>query len=132
MTRIFCGLVLLSAIGFVVPRASAKSIVVEKNDVTDTYNCEGGTANVKGNRDTVTLTDCSQVSITGNYNHVTLSGNSPDLDVMGNNNQVAAGHVKKISTMGNKNAVTWTSPNEDEKPSISNLGNGNSISRAKE
>ena len=132
MNRITYSLAMLVVMAFLTPHAVAGSVVVDKNNVTKTYDCAGGAASINGNRNILTLSNCSQVSVAGNYNQITLSGDSPDLSVPGNDNHVVAGNVKKISTLGNKNIVTWTSPKEDEKPSILNPGTGNSISRLKE
>lgn len=123
MNRTIHILATLSFLALMMPYAAGKTVVIDKNDTVKTYDCEGSDASIEGNRNTVTLSHCSQVTVIGNYNHVTLAEDCPDLAVPGNYNQVAAGQVKKINTMGNDNTVTWTSPKEDDRPSVSNLAN---------
>lgn len=89
-------------------------------------NCSGGVATVSSNKNALTFKNCSKVVVQGNKNTIALEG-CKALEVPGNSNTVKAGVVKSLNTMGNKNTVTYKLGPKKEKPSISNLGNENTI-----
>jgi hypothetical protein len=118
---------LVSALGSIaggMTRLGDISVVEDKQ--TGVRDCAGGVASVASNKNVLTLKNCKKVSVAGNKNVLTLEG-CKALEVPGNENTVKAGTVKSIDTMGNKNTVTYKPGPKKEKPSISNLGNGNKI-----
>src|SRR5581483_11696150 len=81
MNRLSYCIVTLAVIVLCAPHAIAGSVSVDKNNVTNSYDCDGESASINGNRNTLTLNNCSEVSVAGNYNQITLTGNSSALAV---------------------------------------------------
>jgi hypothetical protein len=93
--------------------AAADPWVVGGNDKTVTHNCHGGAAIIDGNRNTLTLEECSTVQVNGN------------------NNVISAAAPDELNVMGNKNQITWSKKPDGSAPRISNLGSGNKIQEKK-
>jgi hypothetical protein len=110
-------------------RPAPPPIVVRGNGESKSYDCKGAAIAVDGDENHLSLRNCSKVMVNGNENDLRLEENCPALSIPGNDNVVAAGKVETISILGNENTVTWTSDSPGRKPSISNLGSGNSVSR---
>lgn len=91
----------------------AKKIIIDKNELTKTINCQG-----------------DEVIVSGNENELTIKGECSRLYVPGNKNIIDVEAVAEIDTPGNKNTVTWEKGIDDKKPSISNLGSNNKIKKA--
>ncbi|WP_425145599.1 DUF3060 domain-containing protein [Deinococcus sp.] len=68
-------------------------------------------------------------TITGNSNKLTLTGNCTKLSVQGNKNVVSVAVVGQIVATGNGNSVTWGKALRGSKPSITQIGNGNKITK---
>lgn len=69
------------------------------------------------------------VTINGNRNKLTLRGECHALTLSGNGNTVEVETVTSISLPGNHNQVAWGKAAGGEKPQITDLGNGNSVTR---
>ena len=125
-------LLALTALGLVLltPSARAEETTVTRNKQTGTIDGKGGVVKIMGNQNTYTIKNASLVSVLGNQNALTLEGCTV-LDVMGNKNTIKAGPAKTIKVMGNKNTITFQPGPKGEKPTISNLGNGNRIDPAR-
>ena len=86
-------------------------------------------ATVNENQHRVTLTCHGEdITINGNRNMITLRGACRRLTVAGNSNMVTTDAVGTIETPGNSNTVVWSGK---KSPKVTNLGNGNTIARAK-
>lgn len=92
--------------------STRQAIVVDEGDQNRSYDCGGGTAVVNGGDNTLAFRNCTQISIHGSDNTITAVG------------------ARSLNIWGNENTVTWTEGPDGVKPSISNQGNGNHISRA--
>jgi len=99
------GLAVLFAAGSAVAQAAT---VVNGNDMTRTYDCDGDSAVVNGNRNTLKLENCETVNVNGSQNHVD------------------AGRADAITVLGNGNSVTWSGV----KPKVVNMGSNNSVDGA--
>jgi hypothetical protein len=84
------------------------AFVLRQDSQTLTHDCKGGDAQIRGDSNTLRLTDCRTVSVAGD------------------NNTVRAAGVEVVKVMGDNNTVSWTA---DRAPKVSNLGDGNVISR---
>ena len=88
------------------------SLVLINNGVRKTYNCNG--------RD---------VSVNGNKCELVFEGRCGSISVNGNKNTVHVDAAASIAVTGNKNRVTWSAGVDSSSPSVSNLGNKNSIAK---
>jgi hypothetical protein len=71
------------------PTISTDPIVVTEHDQTLTFICDGNAAEIRGNRNTVTLLgSCSSITVTGNRNHVYWQFGSPVITIRGKDNIV--------------------------------------------
>jgi hypothetical protein len=84
------------------------AFVLSQDSQTLTHDCKGGDAQIRGDSNTLRLTDCRTVTLAGD------------------NNTVRAAGVEAVKVVGDNNTVSWTA---DRAPKISNLGDGNVISR---
>jgi hypothetical protein len=118
------------AISLVAATASA-DVTVMDNDKTLTVDCaKDKNVNLVGNNITVTLTGtCENVKVTGNRE--TVLGSTANAYVAGNYNTLTLDSVDTISVAGNNNTATYKKPVTKKKTSVSNLGKGNTITRAK-
>jgi hypothetical protein len=92
-----------------------ESIVISDNGRTETIDCDGGS-----------------VSVDGNFNKLSLTGECQSVEVNGNSNVLRVQAAAAISTAGNFNTVTWSRGVGGRDPKLSNLGTGNKISRKAE
>jgi hypothetical protein len=94
-------------------RANPADVTINKNEQKRTIDCNGGAVSINGDRNTLTLTgECSTLRVDGNDNIVTVEA------------------VAEISTWGNRNKVTWTRGVGGKPPTISNPGTSNTIKKA--
>lgn len=95
------------------PAMASAQAVLEGSGEQSALDCDGGTA-----------------QITGTDNQVTLSGACTLVKVEGSGNVVLATMASKsaITVIGTGNKVSWKAPGE-AKPRISSTGVGNSITR---
>lgn len=93
----------------------------------------GRSIEVNGDHRTVRV-DCggSDAQIGGNHNEVTLTGECRNVEVSGNHNTVHVDVAAAISAVGNRNSVTWSRGAGVASPRVSNVGTGNTVSRASE
>jgi hypothetical protein len=98
-------------------RQSARetAVVIDDNAKTETIDCAG-----------------NDVTVDGNLNKLSLTGECRNVDVNGNGNVVGVEAAVAISLLGNRNTVTWRRGVAGKDPRVSNLGNGNTVSRASE
>jgi hypothetical protein len=102
-------------------------ISITDDNTSGTKDCGGGKASIVSNKNSLTLKNCVTVSVAGNDNSASLDGSNA-LSIAGNRNTVKAGLVKSINLIGNKNTVTYKLGPKNEKPSISDVGTGNTVS----
>ncbi|TDW63443.1 DUF3060 family protein [Novosphingobium sp. PhB55] len=109
---LYSGLALLAGGGLALPASAQASL--EGAGQTSTLDCGGGTA-----------------EITGSQNRVTVEGACTRLVVEGSGNVVTAALAEKatISVVGTSNRISWRAPGKAA-PRVSNTGVGNSVSRA--
>jgi predicted RNA-binding protein len=107
---------------------AAEDVTIVEDKTTGARDCQGGIAKVMSNKNTLTLKNCSAVHSWGNQNVLAID-KTGTLEVMGNKNIIQVGQVTSIDVKGNKNAVTYKSGPKGKKPSISNLGNENTITQ---
>ena len=88
-----------------------KGIVILESGRRDTLDCAGGTASVVGSNNTLTLRNCTEVTITGN------------------DNEVDVGDARTLSVHGNQNEVTWIEGPEGRRPTVSQVGKHNVVKR---
>jgi hypothetical protein len=115
--RFWAGCAVALAICTLVPvhaaAAPADVWVVKTNDNTATHNCHGGSAQIDGNDNNLTLQECVAVQVNGN------------------NNVIFAAAPKTVNLLGNENEVTWSRGADDSRPSISNIGSRNTVKEKK-
>ena len=70
------------------------------------------------------------MTVDGDHNTLTLTGQCGTQRVNGNNNVVTVEAVAQIATWGNRNGVVWTQGVGGKPPKISNPGTGNKIKKA--
>ena len=88
-------------------------VTIDESLIKRTIDCKGG-----------------GVTINGDKNQVTLTGQCSTLKVNGNENIVNVEAVAEISTWGNRNNVTWRRGAGGKPPKISNPGTANNIKKA--
>lgn len=94
--------------------SSGKATVnVLDSDGHRTLDCGGGTANVAGGENVLTLRNCSVLVVSGSENVITLQG-----------------PVSSIRLLGNENAVTWSQGAGGKPPSVEMVGSGNDVKRS--
>jgi hypothetical protein len=103
------------ASGTQLQRARKTAVLISDDGRTETIECAG-----------------NDVTIDGNLNKITLTGECRSVDVNGNGNAVQVAAAAAISSLGDGNTVTWYRGVAGKDPRVSNLGNGNSVSRASE
>jgi len=84
------------------------AFVLSQDSQTLTHDCKGGDAAIRGDSNTLRLTDCRAVALTGDNNTVRASG------------------VETIKVVGDNNVVSWTA---DHAPKVANVGDGNVIQK---
>ncbi len=88
------------------------------------------TLTLTANRETKTLDAAGRVvTITGNQNQLTLTGECRSLTVTGNDNVITVEAVTSLSLTGNRNQMTWTKGPGDGKPSVTDVGSGNNVTK---
>ena len=100
---------LLVALPLLVPAASfavaADALVMQQNNQTGTRDCAGGDARIDGNSNTLTLRNCTKVTVAGNSNEIN-AGTAAALSLLGNDNHVSwGGQRPRISDVGSRNVV---------------------------
>jgi len=134
MRAVLLSLVCLGLVGFyahsVAAPAPLANITITGNGKRGTKNCNGGVADIMGNKHVLTLKNCKKVTVQGNANKLALK-KCRRLDVLGNKNRVKAGKVKAIKALGNHNTVLYKLGPKKKKPAITNLGNHNTIKAVK-
>jgi hypothetical protein len=88
-------------------------VTIDENQIKRAIDCKGG-----------------GVTINGDKNQLTLTGQCSTLKVNGNENIVSVEAVAEISTWGNRNNVTWRRGAGGKPPKISNPGTANNIKKA--
>lgn len=111
--------------------SAAADIYITENEQTLTVDCaKDKNVSIQGNESTITLVGtCAAVSIDGN--ETKLVGSAKSVAINGNENKVTLDRVDALAVNGNNNKVTWNRPLTQKKARVSNLGNGNKVSRAK-
>jgi DUF3060 family protein len=89
------------------------TVNVVDSDGERTLDCGGGTANVAGGENVLTLRNCSVLVVGGSENVITLQG-----------------PVSSIRLLGNENAVTWSQGAGGKPPSVEMVGSGNTVKRS--
>lgn len=86
---------------------TAKDVDLVQNHIKGNYDCNGGSASVKGNFNTVRFTNCEVLEVLGNHNQVSEMG-AKTLKVLGNQNEIhmAADDHPAVQNLGNRNSVT--------------------------
>ena len=88
------------------------------------------TLTLAANRETKTIDAAGRVvTITGNQNQLTLTGECRSLSVTGNDNVITVEAITSISLTGNRNQMTWAKGPGDGKPSITDVGSGNNVTK---
>lgn len=107
----------------------AETRVLKGNHKSFSINCaKHGNVEVFGNHLKVTLKgNCSKLVVSGN--HATVKGSAKSVMIPGNHCKVALNATDEINVPGNENTVTWTKSSAEAGPSISNLGNKNTIDK---
>ena|SRR5215471_13662087 len=90
----------------------AADVTIDESLIKRTIDCKGG-----------------GVTINGDKNQVTLTGQCSTLRVNGNENIAKVEAVAEITTWGNRNKVTWTRGAGGKPPKISNPGTANIIKK---
>jgi len=109
--------------------ASGTVIQIAENHLTKTIDCNNESISVMGNNNELTIKgSCTGIQILGNHNTITIE-TTPELNVAGNYNKISATTVEAIAVMGNYNGIVWTKGTEKD-PTISNLGNKNTVNKA--
>ena len=88
------------------------TLSVTESGLKRSYDCGGGPAEVRGHDNALTLRDCSQLTVSGSRNTLTLEG-----------------AVRLIRVPGDDNRVSWSLGTDGKPPSIETSGSGNSITR---
>ncbi|MCA9521883.1 MAG: DUF3060 domain-containing protein [Myxococcales bacterium] len=91
--------------------AFADSLVVEGNHKAIRRACNGSTT----------------ITILGNHNVLTLTGDCALVQVDGNHNVVKIEGVKRLNVRGNHNMVNWKRGVGGQKALVSNLGTANKV-----
>jgi hypothetical protein len=91
-------------VGALAASPASASTVINGNSLTRSVDCKGDAAVVNGNRSTLTLRNCSQVTVNGNQNDVNVSTDA-------------------VTVLGSNNTVTWTG----SKPTVVNMGSNNTV-----
>ncbi|MBN2369416.1 MAG: DUF3060 domain-containing protein [Vicinamibacteria bacterium] len=100
--------------GAAVTTVDKDTIVLNDNEATQTIKCQGNNVTVNGNECTLRLKgECATVLVNGNENTIRI-----DL-------------AAKIVVTGNENSVIWEQGADSKAPVISDLGNENSVNKAK-
>jgi hypothetical protein len=125
MRRALLGCILVVGFGLGAAGVAAADVTIMEDKTTGIQDCKGGIAKVMSNKNTLTLKNCRSVQSLGNKNTLTID-KTGTLDVMGNKNTIRVGPVESIDVKGNENSITY---GKGKKPSISNLGNKNTITQ---
>jgi hypothetical protein len=93
------------------PAPSGAPFAVTQDGRRLTHDCRGGPALVAGNRNTLTLRNCTSMTVAGN------------------SNIVDATMVQNLTVQGNDNTVTWHPAPDGSEPTVSDVGNRNKVVR---
>jgi hypothetical protein len=89
----------------------AKALLVNDDDLRRTYDCQGNTANVSGDRNELVLRNCAVLNISGE------------------DNKIDAGTAGVINVSGDRNTVTWKPGAGGKAPRVADTGDGNRITQ---
>lgn len=95
--------------GKTTPAGAALKLRVDKDGLKETHDCRGGSALVNGDRNELTFSNCSQLSVNGSGNVVAVRG----------------GGVVAIN--GDDNKLTWEPAADGSRPRITDNGKGNTV-----
>jgi len=93
-----------------------------KKDPTVNINHGKGTYTFKG--------ECKAININGGHNTLKIE-RVTDLNVNGASNTVTIDSVDSININGADNKITWKKAGTGDKPAVSTLGDGNSVTQGK-
>ena len=88
------------------------TLMVDGEGQRHTYDCHGGSIAVTGDRNDLTLKNCTNVSVTGDHNSIDVGG------------------ATVLNFTGDDNAVKWRDTAGHAKPTIADTGEGNRFTRA--
>jgi hypothetical protein len=115
---------MMRLVGWVVTVAILSAPLVARAD--------GSTTIVKNNQSkSIVCKTGDAIEVAGNKNSVALSGECKSVVVSGNENTVTIEAAGSIDTPGNKNKVSWRRGLEGKDATLSNLGNGNTVTHVK-
>jgi hypothetical protein len=102
------------------------------NNKTVTHDCaKDPEVSVGGNSNTLTLTgECTKVTVQGNSNTLTIAS-TKQLIVNGNKNTVAVEATDAIRVPGSENKISWKKPIAEKKPAVKAPGSKNKITQEK-
>jgi hypothetical protein len=100
-----------------------------------THNCakdkDGPTAMINGAGGTFTFTGaCTKIGVNGSNTTIAIE-KATAVNVNGNGNTISVDGADKVSVTGNDNKISWKKGVAGDKPAVSNIGNNNSVSKAK-
>jgi Protein of unknown function (DUF3060) len=97
---------------------------------TQTMKCKNDALTVNGNQNLVTITgNCKSVTVNGDTNKVSFKGKVGELIVNGEHNTVIGATLGKVSTNGSSNVVTWSKSLSGSQPSTTIKGTGNTVKK---
>lgn len=102
---------------------------ITANRSNGSRDCKGGAVRITGNNNHYTFTNCSKVSVLGNYNDVTLGAGAGSVELLGNYNRANVDSLEAASLPGNYNTVTWAQGAGGKDPRIDNPGRFNKVTR---
>lgn len=107
-------------------RGRAKDVTITKDDQTATLDCDGAVT-VRGNDNKLTITgECKKLAVSGNDNVITIKA-VKEIEISGDDNNITVDLVDKIIVPGSDNNITWKTGARGNAPQISSKGNGNKI-----
>jgi hypothetical protein len=92
--------------------AAPRTLTIDQGDQQRTYDCAGGSAEVEGGQNRLTLRRCPELTVSGADNRI-----------------VMVGPVRLIRLEGNDNTVEWSEGEGDRPPKVETAGTGNRVLR---
>ena len=113
------------------PPVLEKDVTISKDHHTTSIDCGGGSVSVKGDDNKITLTgQCGKVSVSGEDNLIQITS-AKEIEISGHDNNINVDTVAKIIAKGKDNNITWKNGVGGKTPEVTSKGDDNKIVQSK-
>jgi hypothetical protein len=111
--------------------SAEKDVTISKDHHTTSIDCGGGSVSIKGDDNKITLTgQCSKVSVSGEDNLIQVAS-AKEVEITGHDNNINVDTVARITAKGKDNNIMWKNGVGGKTPEVSSKGDDNKILQAK-